>query len=102
MDGTLTKEETWTFVQKVSLVTKKTVTREEFEAEYDKLDFNADKKVTLEEIRTQGIDRPDQRENIAIGIVWIGHTLDPNYLPHKNILEKLVYYEESKNDVDPC
>ena len=95
-DGTLTKEQTWTFVQKMTEATKKTVTREEFEAEYEKLDFNADQKVTLEEIRKQGIDRPDQRENLAIGIAWIGHTLDPSYLPHRHILDKLVRFEGSK------
>ena len=82
-------------------LTNKAVTREQFEAEYDKLDFNADGKVTLDEIRKQGIDRPDRRENLAIGIAWIGHTLDPQYLPHQNILDKLVYYEdleETKNE----
>ena len=41
-DGTLTKEQTWTFVQKMAEATKKMVTREEFDAEYEKLDFNAD------------------------------------------------------------
>ena len=54
--------------------------------------------MTIEEIRKQGIHKREQRANLAIGIIWIGHTLDPNYLPHKQIIDKLVDYEHSVHE----
>ena len=81
-DKTLTKDETWTFVQRISEQTKKSITKEEFDEAYSKLDWDADGQVTLDEIRKQGIDKADTKEQLSIGIVWIGHTLDPGYLPH--------------------
>ena len=59
-----------------------------------KIDINADKKVSFEEIHEQGMDQRIE-ENLAIGIAWIGHTLDPHYQPHQKIIDEVVKYPSS-------
>ena len=71
------------------------MTKELFEEEFAKLDFNADKLVSLSDLKKHGMLKREQQENLAIGIVWIGHTLNPCYLPHRTILDKLITYEEN-------
>ena len=57
----------------------KRMDREEFERQYEKLDTNADHVISRVELKKQGLDQVDQAKHLAIGIVWIGYTLDPNY-----------------------
>ena len=39
-----------------------------------------------------GMDRR-VKEDLAVGIAWIGHTLDPEYQPHKEIIEEKIDYK---------
>ena len=40
------------------------------------------------------------REDLVIGIAWIGHTLGPEYALHKNIIKEAIRFkEESKPEV---
>ena len=63
-------------------------TLEEFNKDYEKLDWDADDKVTFKEIKSFGFDRPEAQEKLVVSIVWIGHTLNPEY--HSDILKNLV------------
>ena len=57
--------------------------------EIDKLDYNADNKVDFEEIMRMGMHKK-VKEDLAVGIAWIGHTLDPDYKPHKEIIKERI------------
>ena len=37
------------------------------------------------------------REDLVIGIAWIGHTLDPDYEPHKKIISESIDYKAAPN-----
>ena len=34
-----------------------------------------------------------EREDLVIAIAWIGHTLDPDYDPHRKIIEDAIEYK---------
>ena len=40
------------------------------------------------------------KEDLAVGIAWIGHTLDPDYQPHKEIIAKKIDYKEDGVSID--
>ena len=61
--------------------------KEKFDAQYEKLDINNDKVITMNELKKQGLTEIDFEQHLAIGIIWIGYTLDPNYQQHKEIME---------------
>ena len=55
-DGALTKEQSWEYVTKMSKNTGNTLTKEEFDAEFSKLDFDNNGKVSYKELQSQGLD----------------------------------------------
>ena len=61
--------------------------------EFQKLDYNDDKKVSWEEIAEMGMNKRAE-ENLMIGIAWIGHTLDPHYTPHQKIIEETIMLQD--------
>ena len=69
------------------------LTHEEFEERWKSYDLGNegnDRKITLTEIKKARIDRPENIENFAIAIVWVGYALNPNYKKHSHILKNLV------------
>lgn len=52
--------------------------------------------MTYDEIKEQGMHQR-VREDLVIGIAWIGHTLDPDYDPHKKIISESIDYKAAPN-----
>ena len=93
-DGGLTKEQVWNYFQMMKKqIGSENITREAFDEEFEKLDLDADQLVTLADLKKHGMHKREKLENLAIGIVWIGHTLDPGYFPHDLILKEVITYE---------
>ena len=41
-----------------------------------------------------------EREDLVIAIAWIGHTLDPDYDPHRKIIDDSIEYREASINHD--
>ena len=72
--------------------TKQLISKKSIEFEIEKLDFNADNQVDYEEITKMGMHKR-VKEDLAVGIAWIGHTLNPDYKPHKDIIKQKVNFQ---------
>ena len=73
--------------------TLKRYSREEFDEEFNKLDFDCNHLVTMKELSEHGFDRRDKQEHLAIAIIWIGHSLCPEYSREKIIIDKLIAHD---------
>ena len=66
---------------------------------FNKLDFNADKLVSFNEIKEMGMNKRAQ-EHLAIGVVWIGHSLDPEDGLHREIIDEKINYKQKEETED--
>ena len=39
------------------------------------------------------------REDLAVGIVWIGHTLDPEYQLHNDIIKEKIQKKQDSDEI---
>ena len=76
------------------------ITRQEFEAEYGKLDHDDDGFIDMAEVKRYGLDEAALVEHLGIGIVWVGYSLNPNYQQHKSILKDLIKCPEAKVEAE--
>ena len=74
----LTKEQAWRYTQLMNESFGRESSEERFNADFAKLDFDGSGTVTFDEIKTYGLDKRDRPKDLAIGIIWIGHTLKPD------------------------
>ena len=59
---------------------------------FNRLDVDNDKRVTYDEIMERGMHQRE-REDLVMGIAWIGHTLDPDFEPHSQIIKEVIDYQ---------
>ena len=74
------------------------MTREKFEEEYAKLDFDGDEEISMTEMTNFIQKRLYRQELLLIGVYWIGHCFNPKEEQHKQELKRKLTRTYSKVD----
>ena len=88
--GELTKDEAWNYAKLMKKHTKKEFSKAQFEEEFEKLDFDNNRKISKKEIRAHGLDSRDTERHLTVAIIWIGHSLCPEDPENEDMIQHLM------------